>query len=74
MIRLSFCECEHVQDLKNYVDDVVSCGAKLIDGIIYYDDERGDVIAEVDDYDDFVRRFKVTDSYDFLDGELWKQH
>jgi hypothetical protein len=29
-LRLSFYECEHNEDMQNYISDMVSCGAKII--------------------------------------------
>ena len=64
-IRMTFYECEHGGDLEYYTDDLVLSGAKIISSHVDHDAEIGHVMAEVDDYDLFLEKFKVTDSYGF---------
>ena len=64
--KIDFYECEHNGDLDNYIEDMVSCGAKIISRELDYDGEVGSVEFEVVDMKEFMSKFEETDSYDFV--------
>lgn len=64
-INLTFYECEHDGDLRNYEGDLVACGAKIIGAGIDYGAEIGHVVIEVDDVNLFAEKFRETDSSGF---------
>lgn len=63
-IVLEFYECEHYGDLENYMDDIRACGGTIESSSIDIDSEIGVVECTVPD--DFERKFKTTNSYEFL--------
>lgn len=65
-LRLSFYECEHNQDMQNYISDMVNCGAKIINSELDSDDETCTIIYSVEDQEEFIKKFIETDSYDFV--------
>ena len=62
---LSFYECEHQGDLDNYIDDLEESGAEILSDSIDYDDETGIVKIYVADKDNFLQKFRQTDSFNF---------
>jgi hypothetical protein len=65
-LRLSFYECEHNEDMQNYISDMVSCGAKIINSELDTDDETCMIIYSVEDQEEFIKKFIETDSYEFV--------
>ena len=65
-LRLSFYECEHNEDMQNYISDMVSCGAKINHSQLDSDDETCTIIYSVEDQEVFIRKFIETDSYEFV--------
>ena len=65
-LRLSFYECEHNQDMQNYISDMVNCGAKIINSELDTDDETCMIIYSVEDQEEFIKKFIETDCYEFV--------
>ena len=67
-ITLHFGECEHVEDLDNYLDDVRNSGATVISKLVDHDNEEGTATITVpdDQRDNFWIAFKKTESYDYM--------
>lgn len=65
-LRLSFYECEHNEDMQNYISDMVNCGAKIINSELDTDDETCTIIYSVEDQEEFINKFIETDSYEFV--------
>lgn len=63
--RLTFAECENHNDLQEYSNDIESCGATITNETLNVEIEEGYVEFEVDDYDVFLEKFKLTNSYEF---------
>lgn len=66
MESISFYECEHNGDMQNYISDMVSCGAKIINSVLDSDDETCTIYYSVEDKEDFIKKFIETDSYEFV--------
>jgi len=62
---ISFTECEHNGDLDNYVQDLISSGAKVISSEVNPSEEMGYVRVSIGDKTQFMKQFMETDSYDF---------
>lgn len=69
-IRLTFYECEHNGDIRKYSDDMIKCGAKIIDTYVDPNSEIGDIIAEVENYEQFKLLFAETESVDFCQSGI----
>ena len=65
-MHLTFYECEHGGDLDHYLDDIYNSGGKVIRSQVERDEECS-VLVEVEDKQDFLKRFKRTKSYGFSD-------
>ena len=63
--QINFCECEHYGDLENCLDDLKSSGATILKSDLNSDEEEASVLIEVDDINEFKKRFRETDSYGF---------
>jgi hypothetical protein len=61
---ITFDECEHSGDMFNYINDLITCGAKLISYSSNYHCETCNVLVEINDYKSFIIKFKETDSYE----------
>lgn len=64
-LAVYFCECAHGGDLEAYQSDLISAGAKVGDSRINYEEEVARVEVEVANTDEFLAKFKETDSYEF---------
>ena len=53
-VRLTFYECEHMGDLRNYVVDVASCGAQIVKSRVDSFVEEGYLEVEVADVAKFI--------------------
>lgn len=62
---LSFGECEHDGDLDVYCVDLTKCGATIKSRSVMEDEEQGYVEIEVEDWNEFLVKFKETESYGF---------
>lgn len=64
---LRFAECEHSGDLDAYIEDLVKCGATVVDSRVYEDEEECAVKFTVPkaQWAEFVTKFKQTDAYGF---------
>lgn len=65
-LTLCFSECEHNEDLQNYMHDVRNSGATIISSRCDHENEIGVVEIEVADVEAFKTKFKETDSHGFL--------
>lgn len=61
-IVITFTECEHDGDLENYKSDVTASGGNIISASC---DDSEEGIMEVEIPDDFIEKFRQTDSFDF---------
>ena len=59
-----FSECEHNGDLANYEECVIACGGKILESYLNRDEECT-IIFEVDNRNEFEKKFKHSDAYDF---------
>lgn len=64
-ITIHFYECEHEGDLDNYLQDVQDSGGKAVNYNLNSDAETCDVDVEVENVEDFLLKFKLTDACDF---------
>ena len=62
-IDIEFTECEHYDDLDNYLKDIVSSGGNIINSTVNFLAEIGIVSVECDS--DFFDKFKKTSAYEF---------
>jgi hypothetical protein len=61
-----FSECEHIGDKDNYESDLRKCGLKVVDYKIYYEDEECSITVQYEgSFEEFIQKFKDTDSFDF---------
>lgn len=60
--RIYFFNCEHPGDLETYKSELQDCGAKIIYEEPDYSEEAVMFIIEVEDYDTFIEKFRLTDS------------
>ena len=67
---LYFTECEHHGDLDNYISDLRDSGAIIIASTVFPDTEVGEVTIEVKDITTFIKKFKKTESYEFIITDL----
>ena len=67
---LYFTECEHHGDLDYYIFDLKSSGATIIAYTVFPDTEVGEVTIEVKDITTFIKKFKKTESYEFIITDL----
>jgi hypothetical protein len=65
-LTLSFYECEHNQDMQNYISDMVDCGADIVSSRLFADEEICVIQYRVKDQEEFIKKFIDTDSYDFV--------
>lgn len=63
---LSFYECEHDGDADNYRDDIRDSGGKITGTKLNYDAETCTIDVQVSNYNTFMKKFKKTDAYQFL--------
>jgi hypothetical protein len=63
---LEFYECEHVEDLDNYISDITDCGGEIIVSGVNHEDEIGTVAFKVKDEREFYIEFAKTDAYQFI--------
>ena len=63
---LSFYECEHDGDMEIYESDLRKCGAKILSSRLDFEDEECTIEIEVDNYNEFFKKFKETNAYDFV--------
>jgi len=63
---LSFYECEHHGDADNYKDDIRDSGGKITGTTLNYDAESCKIEFKVSNYNAFMKKFKKTDAYQFL--------
>ena len=64
--NLSFYECENHGDADNYKDDIINCGGKISNTKLNYDTESCRIYFTVSNYNSFMKKFKKTDAYQFL--------
>ena len=67
IFKVVFGECEHSGDLDRYLDDVRLSGGTILNSNINYISEVGVVELEVEYYDEWLEKFKKTESYLFSD-------
>jgi hypothetical protein len=65
-MRVLFTECEHDGDLQNYIGDIVKCGGHIVDSKIFHEEEECYVSFLVSNTDEFMEKFKLTDSYEAM--------
>jgi hypothetical protein len=63
---LDFYECEHLEDADNYKNDIRKSGGLNIVAKLNYDAETCRIFFKVSNYNAFMKKFKKTDSYQFL--------
>lgn len=66
-IRLVFYECEHQEDLDNYMKDVQDCGGTIFSQFLDTDNEEGTVEIEVENLKEFTEKFVNTKANEFSD-------
>ena len=64
-LRIEFSECEHDGDLRVYLNDLTESGAIILDSVIDDGEETALVNIRVVDVNDFLKKFKMTDSHGF---------
>ena len=64
-INLYFDECEHQDDLDEYLDDIRKSGGNPVNWSINHNEETANVTVEVTDRNKFFEEFRKTDAYDF---------
>jgi len=64
-MTVSFYECEHEGDLENYVEDLLTAGAKVLATTLNEQAETGSATIEVADRAAFIKRFQLSNSYGF---------
>lgn len=64
-IYLSFYECEHSRDLDRYIADVYQSGGSITQSTINDEAETCSILVEVNDFEEFKRRFRNTESFGF---------
>ena len=69
-LGISFYECEHYGDVENCLQDIRSCGGKVIHSELNADSEYCHVTFEVENKEVFFARFVHTNSFDFCN---WSQ-
>lgn len=62
-MTIHFIECEHDEDLREYLNDIHRSGMKIIDHELNYEAETADVIVKTDN--ESIRKFKETNSCGF---------
>jgi hypothetical protein len=61
-----FDECEHQDDLDEFIKDIVQCGGRIISSSVDYENDTGTVVFEVDDPKAFRAAFATTNAADFV--------
>jgi hypothetical protein len=62
--RIYFENCEHSGDLENYKMELTNCGAKILFEEPDYSEETVLFVIEVEDYEVFLQKFRLTDEID----------
>ena len=66
-LSLSFYECEHNEDMEDYIYDIGSSGGIIIDQVLNEDAEYCTITFDIENKSDFITKFKKTDSFEFID-------
>ena len=65
IFKVFFTECEHEGDLDCCKEDVHEAGGIIIDSHVNYCEEEGMIEVDAKYYDDWLKRFEKTLSYEF---------
>jgi hypothetical protein len=63
---LDFYECENHGDIDKYKNDIRNSGGKITNTKLNTSDETCKIEFQVSNYNMFMKKFKETDSYQFL--------
>ena len=61
----TFYECEHSGDLEDYISDIEKSGGKDVKAEADFEEEEAEVKFQVEDKEEFLEKFKKTESFNY---------